>query len=422
MFIRTTLSRVLCFVFYAGLTHAGQVSPCNGQYGWVTLWGAMPQLTETSNLPPPPFNTPGLVFQNSTIRQTIKVSLDADLIRLQITNVFGGSDLPITAVTVAYPDTQAAGTSAIQTESLQTLTFSGTESFIIPNGAAIISDPVPLSVSAESILSISIYLATGQTTNSITSHPGSRTTSYFISGNHINDEDFEGASADHWYFISSLEGRVSVNSSAIAFVGDSITDGRGSTTNGNDRWPDQLLTRLQTSAATDSVSIVNVAAGGNRILADGLGPNALGRIDRDVISQAGVRFAVVLEGINDIGTAPTTEDAQRIIGDRVIQAYEQMIIRLHRHNIKVYGGTLTPMTGPDQAYGHPTREVTRQRLNEWIRTSGKFDAVIDFDAAVRDPDQPERLLTEYDTGDHLHLNPAGYAAMAAAVDLELFEL
>ncbi|KAH7310399.1 GDSL-like Lipase/Acylhydrolase [Stachybotrys elegans] len=388
---------------------------------WVTLWGAMPQLTEPANLPPPPFNRTGRVFDNSSIRQTVKVSLDADVIRLQLTNAFGGSDLPITAVTVALPSEQVAGISGIQQDTLQTLTFSGTESFIIPNGAVVVSDPVEFSVAAQSILSISIYLQNGQATNYITSHPGSRTTSHFVSGNHINDEDFEGgASADHWYFIDSIEGQLS-EGSTIAFVGDSITDGRGSTTNGNDRWPDQLLSRMQESGRLNKTAILNVAAGGNRILADGLGPNALGRIDRDVISHSGVEYAIIFEGINDIGTGPTDATTQRRIGERVIQAYDQMIHRLHRRGITVYGATLTPAGGSDNGYGHPNREVTRQTLNTWIRENGKFDAVIDFDAATRDPQQPTRLLPRYDTGDHLHLNPAGFAAMAAAVDLELFQ-
>jgi lysophospholipase L1-like esterase len=390
---------------------------------WVTLWGTMPQLTEPANLPPPPYNTTGRVFNNSTIRQTIKISLDAETIRLELSNVFGGSDLPITAATLALPSNQTAGISGIQTETLKTLTFSGSESFIIPNGAAILSDPVELSVSAQSLLSVSLYLERGQTTNSITSHPGSRTTSYFVSGNHVNDEDFQGAAtADHWYFISSVEGYVEPGASAIAFVGDSITDGRGSTVNGNDRWPDLLLARLQESTSTERISIVNMAAGGNRILADGLGPNALGRLDRDVISHPGVRFAILFEGVNDIGTSATDLDSQARIGDRLIQAYGQMIIRLRRHKIKVIGATITPMSGPGQAYGHPNRETTRQRINEWIRNDGEFDAVIDFDLAVRNPDQVDQLLPAYDTGDHLHLNPDGYSAMAAAVDLDLFKL
>lgn len=365
-------------------------------------------------------NTTGLLFDDSTIRQTVVVSLAADSVRLEVSNAFGGSDLPITAATIALPANQTAGISAIRTDTLHTLTFSGSESFVIPSGAVVLSDPVHMSVPALSILSISIYLENGQATNSITSHPGSRTTSYFAPGNLVDESDLEGStSAAHWYFISAIEGRVKKGASAVAIVGDSITDGRGSTTDGNDRWPDQLMRRLQNH--TGSVAVVNKAAGGNRILADGLGPNALGRIDRDVVAQAGVRYAIIFEGVNDIGTAATDEATQAEVGSRIIQAYQQMILRLHRHDIAVFGATITPMSGPGQVYGDPNREATRTAVNEWIRTSGQFDAVIDFDAVVRDPDQPDQLLEQYDFGDYLHLNPEGYKAMAAAVDLDLFK-
>lgn len=367
-------------------------------------------------------NGTGVVFEDATIRQTVLVTLAADTVRLQISNAFGGSDLPITAVTVAMPWNQSSGISSIQTETIQGLTFSGTESFIVPNGAVVFSDPIAFPVAAQTILTISIYLADGQTTNLITSHPGSRTTSHFVHGNHIRTGDLkEITSADHWYFISAIEGLTKAVSSAVVIVGDSITDGRGSTTNGNDRWPDQLVERLQANSEARPVAVINQAAGGNRVLADGLGPNGLGRIDRDVIAHSGIRYAISYNGVNDIGVAETDQVAQEEISGRLIQAYDQMITRLHRHGILVYGATITPFTGPGQAYGHPNREKSRQKVNEWIRNSGRFDALIDFDEAIRDPDQPDMLLLEYDSGDYLHPNPAGYKAMAAAIDLSLFD-
>ncbi|CAH0002295.1 unnamed protein product [Clonostachys byssicola] len=403
----------------------GATAACSNTTEWVTIWGAMPQLTEPANLPPAPFNSTGLVFDDTTIRQTVKLSLDTDVIRLEISNVFGGSDLPITAATVAIPANQTAGIKTIQTDTTQALTFSGSQSFIVPNGASVLSDPIHMPVAAQSILSISIYLENGQITNDITSHPGSRTTSFFAKGNHLESLDFEAetaGSADHWYFISAVEGLIPGTASTLVIVGDSITDGRGSTTNGNDRWPDQLLVRLSENPATRSTAILNQAAGGNRVLNDGLGPNALGRIDRDVISHPGVRHAIIFEGVNDIGTAGTDEATQSVVGDRLIQAYDQIVQRLHRHNVIVIGATITPMTGTGQVYGHPNREATRQRVNKWIREAGVFDTVIDFDEAVRDPEQQDQLLPKYDTGDHLHLNPAGYLAMAESVDLTLFEM
>lgn len=349
------------------------------------------------------------------------VSSAADTIRMEISNAFGGSDLNITAASIALPTNQTAGIGGIQAKSIKKLTFSGEESFIIPNGAMVFSDPIEFPIDAESIVSVTLYLEGGQTTNLITAHPGSRTTSYFAPGDQLNDPELtDAASAEHWYFISAVEGLAKRRSKAIAIVGDSITDGRGSTTNGNDRWPDQLLHRLQQSPRTSSIAVLNQAAGGNRILADGLGPNALGRIDRDVIAHSGVRYAIIFEGVNDIGYAPSSDEVQSAVAERVIQAYKQMILRLHRHNIAAYGATITPMSGPGQEYGTPSREKARQTVNEWIRTSGEFDAVIDFDKAVRDPDHPDQLLEEYDVDDHLHLNPAGYRAMAEAIDLDLF--
>lgn len=349
------------------------------------------------------------------------MTLPSDTIRIQINNVFGGSDLPITAATLALPPTNEAGGSAVQPSTLTPLTFSGSEDFIVPSGASVLSDPVRFPVESGTIVTVSVYLASGQTTNEITSHPGSRTTSYLVHGNHVEAEDLEDAdSADHWYFISSIEGRVSRHASSVVVIGDSIADGRGSTTNENDRWPDWLRLRMQDDRSTRSIAVINEAAGGNRVLADGLGPNAFGRIDRDVIAMPGTRYAIIHNGLNDIGTAEPEEAAQQEVGDRLIGAYSQMIDRLHRFDIAVFGATMTPLLGPDSVYNDPAWDATRQRVNEWIRESGRFDAVIDFDEAVRDPEDQGRLKEEYNSGDDLHLNPHGYEAMAKAVDLKLF--
>jgi lysophospholipase L1-like esterase len=204
-------------------------------------------------------------------------------------------------------------------------------------------------------------------------------------------------------------------------LGDSLTDGRGSTSNHNDRWTDRLMTRLRTDHRTADTAVLNQAAGGNRILQDGLGPNGLARLDRDILAQSGVTSLVVFEGINDIGTAPATPEAQQDVADRLISAYGQILLRAHAQGIRVYGATLTPFGGStpyDDATGH--REATRQRINDWIRTSGRFDAVVDLDKATRDTDDPRRLRPALDTGDHLHLNPEGYRVIADAFPLRLF--
>jgi lysophospholipase L1-like esterase len=273
-------------------------------------------------------------------------------------------------------------------------------------------------------VTITVYLATGQSGHAITGHPGSRTSSWLAQGNLVSAADVNTTSTtqriDKWFLISSIQAWLPPSHTSLAIVGDSITDGRGSTTNGNDRWPDQLLARIRSSHHLRILSITNMAAGGNRILADGLGPNALGRIERDVLAHPNVRYALIFEGVNDLGTAATDTTTQTAVADRVILALDQMITRLHAAGIAVFGATITPMSGPGQVYGDPTREAARQRVNKWIRTSGRFDAVVDFDAAVRDPKNGTMLRTEYDSGDYLHLNPAGYKAMAEAVDLKLF--
>lgn len=305
-------------------------------------------------------------------------------------------------------------------------------------GAVALSDPVDVAVDAESVVTVSLYLSSGQAGHAITSHPGSRVTSYFAPGNLVDHDDIVDAAAssvEHWYFISALEAYLPLQeppTSALFVVGDSITDGRGSTTNANNRWPDVLLARMQNASSplVSGIAVVNQAAGGNRVLHDGLGPGALARLDRDVLAQSPgsypsaphlPKYAFIFEGVNDLGTADATAAAQDAVVAQLVSAYEQMIARLHRFGVPVFGATITPFTGPGQAYGEPTREAARQRLNAWVRDSRRFDAVVDFDAVVRDEARPDRLRPAYDSGDHLHLNPDGYRALGQAVDLGLFE-
>ena len=206
-------------------------------------------------------------------------------------------------------------------------------------------------------------------------------------------------------------------------LGDSLTDGRGSTTNLNDRWPDDLLARLQADRDTADVAVLNQAAGGNRVLNDGLGPNADGRVDRDVLAQSGIAWLIVFEGVNDIGTAAATPAAQQQDTAELITAYQQIITRAHAKGIRVYGATITPFGG-NTGYDDPQgiREAARQAVNAWIRTGHRFDAVIDLDRVARDPLNPRQLSPAFDVGDHLHLNPAGYQALASAFPTRLFRL
>ncbi|MFE4217334.1 SGNH/GDSL hydrolase family protein [Streptomyces sp. NPDC056844] len=400
----------------------GSPAPGERNARWVSTWTSMPQLTEPGNMPPAPFTEDDAVLTDATLRQTVHVSAGGEHIRLRFSNAFGGAVLPITKVSVALPLDGRAGTSAVETGTSRPVTFQGRSSVSVPVGAQAVSDPLDFTLAPGSDLTATVYLATGQASTSITSHPGSRTTSYLRSGDHVSDADLPGATpTDHWYFLSGVEVWSRSTTSAAVVLGDSLTDGRGSTTNANDRWPDLLQKRLRAGAATSKAAVVNQAAGGNRLLNDGLGPNGLARLDRDVLAQSGVDWLLVFEGVNDIGTAEATPAAQKQVAADVIAAYEQIITRAHTQGIRVYGATLTPMGG-NTPYDDPDgyREQARQTVNTWIRTSGRFDSVIDFDRTVRDPQAPRQLRLALDTGDHLHLNPSGYRAMADAVPTRLF--
>ncbi|GIH25770.1 SGNH hydrolase [Acrocarpospora phusangensis] len=390
---------------------------------WVNTWVSMPQLTEPGNMPPAPFTQDNLVMANATLRQTLHTSVGGQQIRLRFSNAFGGTALPITKVTVALPAGGQAGVSAIVPESVKPVTFSGRTSVSVPVGAQIVSDPLNFTIAPRSNLTVTTYLAEGQASNNITSHPGSRTSSWLLAGDHAGAADLVGSTrTDHWYFLSGLEVWSKDSTAAVAILGDSLTDGRGSTTNGNDRWPDQMLDRLQSRHDTSNVAVLNQAAGGNRVLNDGLGPNAQGRVDRDVLAQSGVEWLIVFEGVNDIGTAEASEAAQQRVVADLITAYDQMIVRARAKGIRVYGATITPFGG-NTSYDDPAglREASRQAVNDWIRTSRRFDAVVDLDKATRDPANPRQLLPAYDTGDRLHLNPTGYKAIADAFPSRLFK-
>ncbi len=387
---------------------------------WVNTWASMPQLTEPNNMPPPPFTQDKVVLADATLRQTVRVSVGGRRLRLRFSNAFGGAVLPITAVTVALPKDGRAGVGAIQPGTTRQVTFNGRTSVDVPKGALAVSDPLPFTLAPGTNLTVTAYLADGQASTSITSHPGSRTTSHLLAGNHVDSVDLAGATpTDHWYFLSGVEVRAS-GTSGVVVIGDSLTDGRGSTTNGNDRWPDRFFDRLRADRRTAGVAVLNQAAGGNRVLADGLGPSVLARLDRDLLAQSGVRWLILFEGVNDIGGSPQNEAGQKKIADDLIAAYQQIIDRADAHDVLVYGATLLPFGG--NGYDDPGgfHEAARQTVNRWIRTSRRFDAVIDFDAAVRDPAEPRRLLPAVDVGDHLHLNPTGYRVLAEAVPTRLF--
>lgn len=377
---------------------------------WVATWATSQQLTEKGNLPPEPG------FTAATVRQKLRVSIGGERLRVRFSNEFGNGPLTLEAAHVALAD--GFTDARIKPGSSRTLTFLGQAMVTIQPGANVISDPVDLPLTP--LADVAITIVTKAFPSDVTGHPGSRTTSYFAYGGAAPDAaDLPDAKrTDHWYFMCSLDVWTDRPAAAVAILGDSITDGRGSTTNGNDRWPDLLSRRLRANAATADAAVLNHGVGGGRVLRDGLGVSALRRFDRDVIAQPGVKWLIILEGVNDLGTSSPETVAGT--AQELIAAYDQMITRAHDHGIKVYGATIMPFGG-FKNYDTPEREAARQTVNGWIRSSGRFDAVIDFDAVACDPANPSRLSAATDGGDHLHLSAAGYEIIAGSIDLELFE-
>lgn len=381
------------------------VAPETGRR-WVGTWSAAPQLTEPHNLPP----EPGLT--GNTLRQVVRVSLGGDRVRARFSNEFGTSPVTLNAAHIAV----SLGGSAIDPSTDRALTFDGKASVTIPAGSAVVSDPLPFALRPLSNVAITIHF--GETSPAVTGHPGSRTTSYLQVGNAVSAAELPAAvQTERWYIISGLEVLAPGSSAAVAIVGNSITDGRGSGTNRQNRWPDELARRLQADPRTADIGVLNLGLGGNCVLRECIGPSALLRFDRDVLGQSGVRWLIIFEGVNDIGRAEGPE-AVAAVARELIAAYQEMIDRAHARGIRVYGATILPFGG--SFYDSPEREAARQEVNEWIRTSGRFDAVIDLDAALRDPANPSRLRPEADTGDHLHPNETGHRMLAEAVDLALF--
>ncbi len=373
---------------------------------WTGSWATSQQIPEDRNA------LPARALDDATLRQTVHLSIEGTRLRVRLSNAFGTAPLHIAAAHIARA--VASGSDAIVTSSDTELRFSGEPDVIIPAGAEYVSDPVQM---AGSDIAISLHFETAPAQQ--TSHPGSRTTSYLLHGNHVADATLAGADKfDHWFNIAGID--VTGGRGAVVAIGDSITDGRGSTTNGNDRWTDALARRF--ADAGMKIGVLNHGIGGGRVLQDGLGPNAMSRFDRDVVTQPGARWLILFEAINDIGTfdpdGSKPQAAHQALVRQLTTAYSQMIDSAHAAGLKVYGATITPFMDCGPYHPKPINEADRIAVNAWIRSH--FDAAIDFDAAVRDPARPDHLAPIYDSGDGLHLSPAGYHAMAAAIPLSLF--
>jgi lysophospholipase L1-like esterase len=404
------LSRPLIAALAATLLIAAAPPPPH----WTGSWASAQQIPEGHNALAPADLT------DMTLRQVVHLSIGGSLWRVRFSNAFGTAPLRIDAAHIALA--AKPGAAAIVPGTDRPLTFGGQPDVVIPAGTDYWSDPAALAAAPLASFTVSFHLPAPPAQQ--TSHPGSRATTYLTPGDHVGDPDLPGArTVEHWFGLSGVEVAGPARSAVVA-IGDSITDGHGATTDGDDRWPDDLARRLQSSPTTRGIGVLNLGIGGNRLIEDGLGPNALARFDRDALAQAGVRRVIVLEGINDLGTLtrdhPVRAEDHAALVRGMIGAYAQMIERAHAHGLKIIGGTIMPDGGSDYYHPDAANEADRQAVNRWVRTPGHFDAVIDFDAVMRDPANPGRLLPRFDSGDHLHPSPAGYAAMAAAIPLALF--
>ena len=394
------MRRILGLGFAVVLGVAAQAAPVH----WVASWSPSQQIVEPENSLAPE------AMKDATLRQFLRLSIGGAGFRLRLSNAFGAEPLHLVAVHVARP----AGPGEIDPATDRTITFSGRADVIIPAGATYLSDPVQSPVAAFTDLAVTIRYSDPPAIE--TGHPGSRTTSYVVAGDHVSDAKLPDAKlVDHWYQIAGVDVMAAPRAAAVVVLGDSITDGRGSTTNGNDRWTDVLARRLAASPATRNMAVLNAGLGGNRLLNDIKGPNALARFDRDVLAPPGVTTLIVLEGINDIGTLtydhPVPFEDHQALVNRMIAAFEQIADRAHAHGLKAYAGTIMPFMGTEFYHPDAANDADRNAVNAWIRVQKRFDGVIDFDKLMRDPLRPDHLNPAYDVGDQLHPGPAGYRVM-----------
>ena len=381
-------------------------STANAGKHWVATWASAEQVVEPHNCPP----APGL--EGNSIRQIVQTSISGKTVRVKFSNEFSQGPVTINAVEIAHAAT-AGSSSDIVAGTEVSLTFNGSKSVTIKPGELVTSDPVKFPMGTRQNVAITMHLGEASST-SVTGHPGSRTDSYLIEG---QGSDFSNAvKTAHWYIINAIEIKAEKKARAIVVLGNSITDGRGSTTNEQNRWTDNLSRRLLANKKTSRVSVLNMGLGGNCILNGGLGPTGRSRYPRDLFQQEGVKYIILFEGVNDLGGYGDAISK----ANQIIEVYKQIIEEAHERGIKVYGAPVMQFKGNN--YYSENHEAGRQQLNQWIRNSGYCDGVIDFDAVMGSEDDPARLNSKYlFENDYLHPNADGYVRMGDCIDLKLFE-
>jgi lysophospholipase L1-like esterase len=407
--MRSGFSRRLIAV---GLLLAAQ--QCLAAAHWTEAWGTAQQLMKPERVIPSAQVPPAKV-EKQTVRMIARPAIAGSELRVSLSNSFGYQPVRIDAAQIAL----AAANGAIVPGSSRALSFGGRSWVVLPPGARISSDPVSFDVRAQVDLSVSLYLDADS--GPTTAHPIGLRGAWLAPGNQVAAEKLEDATLFRSYlWLDGIAVRAASRATAIIAFGDSITDGFATTPDADTPWPSGLARRLGARLGSASPSVINMGISGNRVLREGAGSSGLARFDRDVLSRPGVRYVLVLLGINDISFSaiPGLPASEKATAEDIIAGYRMLIARARQHELSIIGSTLTPFEGVNTYT--PAGEQMRQQINQWIRGSGQFDAVIDFDAATRDPAHPTRLRAEFDSGDHIHPNDAGNRAMADAIDLKLF--
>jgi lysophospholipase L1-like esterase len=375
---------------------------------WTGSWAAAPVAAPATEKPIGP--------DGVTFRDVVHLSLGGRTIRLRISNEFGPVPLTVGSVHVAL----SAGSGATQPGTDHAATFNRAASVLIPAGSMAVSDPIPMPVPAFADLAVSLFVP-AQPGVTLTLHSLAVSTNYVVPGDATAASSLaDAARVTSWHLLKAVDVDAGPRASAVVALGASITDGYHSTPDKNLRWPDDLAVRLHANPATAHIGVLNEGISGARILHDVTGPSALARLDRDVLAQCGAKYLIVALGTNDIGRTffPRIPNESPATAEQLEWALQQIVVRAHARGIRVIATTLNPYEGAD--FYNPTGDQMRQAFNTYVRTSGIFDGVVDFDRVMRDPSHPGRFLPAYDSGDHLHPNDAGYKAMSDAIDLGHF--